>query len=230
MAASGEWKSGGKTLEDNGYTNKPVSFNFTEKGVTATYSYNGGEYQSYTSGKTLTADGTYIVVLTDLAKNKSSFTAHIDTVPPEGQLYANYKPVSNGTVTSERIYLSWDGEITATVNGEAYTKNSVLSEDSVYRFILTDLAGNTTELVITLDTVAPTHNADKLNGSQQLISKWFVATIGDKQYSFATYTEALAFASNNEFNQSVTVLMLNDVSDFKQHHLVANGDQIREGE
>ena len=225
LAASGEWKSGGKTLEDNGYTNKPVSFNFTEKGVTATYSYNGGEYQSYTSGKTLTADGTYIVVLTDLAKNKSSFTAHIDTVPPEGQLYANYKPVSNGTVTSERIYLSWDGEITATVNGEAYTKNSVLSEDSVYRFILTDLAGNTTELVITLDTVAPTHNADKLNGSQQLISKWFVATIGDKQYSFATYTEALAFACNNEFNQSVTVLMLNDVSDFKQHHLVANGDQ-----
>ncbi len=230
LAAIGEWTSDGKTLENNGYTNKPISFNFTEAGVTATYSYNGGEYQCYTSGKTFTEDGTYIVVLTDLAKNKSNFTAHIDTIPPTGQLYANYKPVENGTVTSELIYLSWDGEITATVNGDAYMKNSVLTEDSVYRFVLTDLAGNSTKLVITLDTVAPTYNADKLNGSQQLISKWYVATIGDKQYSFATYDEALAFACNNEFNQNVTVLVLNDVADFKQHHLVANGDEIRAGE
>ncbi len=228
--AIGEWKSDGKTLENNGYTNRPVSFNFTETGVTATYSYNGGEYQSYTSGKTFTEDGTYIVVLTDLAKNKSSFAAHIDTVPPVGQLYANYKPVSNGTKTSERIYMSWDGEITATVNGQPYVKNSVLSEDSVYNFVLTDLASNTSEYVITIDTVAPTYNMDKLGNSQQLISKWYVATIGDKQYSFATYDEALAFACNNEFNQSVTVLVLNDVADFKQHHLVANGDEIRAGE
>ena len=230
LAASGVWKSDGKTLANNGYTNKPVSFNFTEAGVTATYSYNGGEYQPYTSGTAFTADGTYIVVLTDLAKNKSNFTAHIDTVPPVGQLYANYKPVANGTVTSERIYMSWDGDITATVNGEAYTKNSVLSEDSVYRFILTDLANNSTDYVITIDTVAPAYNMDKLGTSVQLISKWYVATIGEKQYSFADYDEALAFACNNEFKQCVTVLVLNDVADFKQHHLVANGDEIREGE
>lgn len=230
LAASGAWKSSGKTLANNGYTNKPVSFNFTEAGVTATYSYNGGEYQPYTSGTAFTADGTYIVVLTDLAKNKSNFTAHIDTVPPVGQLYANYKPVANGTVTSERIYMSWDGDITATVNGETYTKNSVLSDDSVYRFILTDLANNSTEYVITIDTVAPAYNMDKLGASVQLISKWYVATIGDKQYSFATYEEALMFVCNNEFNEKATVLYLNDVADFKQHHLVANGDEVRVGE
>lgn len=230
LAATGEWKAGGETLENNGYTNKPISFNYSETSVTATCSHNGGEYQSYISGKTLTADGTYIVVLTDLAGNRSSFTAHINTVPPVGQLYANYKPVENGTVTNERIYMSWDGEITATVNGEAYIKNSVLSEDAVYNFVLTDLAGNTTEYIITIDTVVPTYNADKLEASLQLISKWFVVTVRDKQYSFATYDEALAFACNSEFNQRVTVLVLNDIADFKQHHLVANGDEIRTGE
>lgn len=230
LSATGEWESDGKILENNGYTNKPISFIYSEAGVTATCSYNGGEYQSYISGKTLTADGTYIVVLIDLAGNRSSFTAHINTVPPIGQLYANYKPVENGTVTNERIYMSWDGEITATVNGEAYIKNSVLSEDAVYNFVLNDLAGNTTEYIITIDTVAPTYNADKLEASQQLISKWFVVTVRDKQYSFATYDEALAFACNSEFNQRVTVLVLNDIADFKQHHLVANGDEIRTGE
>lgn len=230
LAASGEWKSGDSTLENNGYTNKPVSFIFTEEGVTAMYSYNGGEYQSYTSGNVFTSDGTYIVILTDLAKNKSNFTAHINTIPPIGQLYANNKPVSNGTITSERIFLSWDGENTATVNGQSYVKNSVLSEDGVYNFVLTDSASNVTEYVITIDTVAPTYNADKLNNSQQLISKWYVATIGSKQYSFATYGEALAYACNKEFNQNVTVLVLNDIADFKQHHLVANGDEVRTGE
>ncbi len=229
-AAIGEWKSGDKTLENNSYTNEPLSFNFTEAGVTAVYSYNGGEYQSYTSDKAFTADGTYVIVLTDLAGNKSSFTARIDTVPPVGHLYANYKPVENGTVTSERIYMSWDGDITATVNGESYTKNSVLSEDGVYNFVLTDLAGNCSEYNITIDTVAPTFNADKLNNSQQLISKWYVVTTVNKQYSFATYDEALACACNIEFSQSVTVLVLNDVADFKQHHLIANGDEVRTGE
>ena len=230
LAPVGVWKANGATLPNGGYTNKPLSFNITEAGVTATYSYNGGEYAAYTSGKTLTADGTYHVVLTDLAGNKSTFTAYIDTVAPTGQIYANNQPVQSGTITNKSVFFSWDGDITATVNGMPYTKNSVLSEDSAYHFILTDLANNSTEYVITIDTVAPTHNADKLNNSQQLISKWYVATIGDKQYSFATYAEALAFASNNEFNQNVTVLTLNDISDFKQHHLIANGDEVRTGE
>lgn len=230
LAASGVWETEGKELPDGGYTNKPVSFNFTEAGVTATYSYNGSEYKPYTSGQTFTADGTYIVVLTDLAKNKSNFTVHIDTVAPTGQLYANYSPVNSGTITNGRIYFTWDGDITATVNGKPYAKNSVLSEDSVYVFALTDFAKNTTEYVITIDTVAPTYNMDKLGNSEQLISKWYVTTIEDKQYSFAGYDEALKFACNYEFNKSVTVLTLNDVSDFKQHHLVANNDEVRTGE
>lgn len=230
LAPVGVWKTNSKILENGGYTNKPLSFVISEAGVTATYSHNGGEYAAYTSGKTLTADGTYHVVLTDLAGNKSTFTAHIDTVAPTGQLYANNKPVDSGTITNKSIFFSWDGDITATVNGKPYTKNSVLSDDSLYNFVLTDFAGNESNYAVIIDTVAPTYNADKLNTSQQLISKWYVATIGNKQYSFATYDEALAFACKQEFDGCVTLLMLNDIADFKQHHLVANNDAVREGE
>ncbi len=230
LAPVGVWKTDGKVLANNGYTNKPLSFVISEAGVTATYSHNGGEYATYTSGKTLTADGTYNIVLTDLAGNKSTFTAYIDTVAPTGQIYANNKPVQSGTITNKSVFFSWDGDITATVNGAPYTKNSILAEDAVYNFVLTDFAGNQTEYKVTIDTVAPTYNADKLNGSQQLISKWYIANIDGKDFSFATYDEALAFACDKEFGKSVTILFLDDVANFNQHHLVADGGEVRVGE
>lgn len=230
LAPVGVWKTNGKTLPNGGYTNKPLSFNITEAGVTATYSHDGGEYTAYTSGKTLTADGTYHVVLTDLAGNKNTFTAHIDTVAPTGQIYANNKPVQSGTITNKSVFFSWDGDITATVNGMPYTKNSVLSDDAQYNFVLTDFAGNKSNYAVTIDTAAPTYNAEKLTNSQQLISKWYVASIDGSDYSFADYDEALAFACDKEFSKSVTVLVLDDVANFTQHHLVADGGEIRTGE
>lgn len=230
LAPIGVWKTDGKVIPDGGYTNKPLSFVITEAGVTATYSHNGGEYSAYTSGKTLTEDGTYHVVLTDLAGNKRTFTAYIDTVAPVGQLYADNKPVQNGAITNKGVFFSWDGDITATVNGKPYTKNSVLAEDAVYNFVLTDFAGNQTEYTVTVDTVAPTYNADKLTNSQRLISKWYVTSIDGTEYSFAGYDEALAFACEKEFAKSVTVLVLDDVANFNQHHLVAEGGEVRTGE
>lgn len=236
-APSGVWETEGKKLESNGYTNKPLSFVFEDTDVTATYSFNGSEYQSYRSGQTFTADGTYTVVLTDRALNKSTFTAHIDTVAPTGQLYADYSPVPDGTITNGKIYFSWDGDITATFNGKPYVKNTVLSSDANYTFVLTDFAGNTTAYTITVDTMAPSYNANALNGSNQMISKWYIVTVGGKDYSFATYDEAIAYACEYEFANAVTVLHLDSADRFNQHHLVAdNGsadntdDEVRAGE
>lgn len=230
LAPDGVWKTDGKVLQNGGYTNKTLSFFISEAGVTATYSHDGGEYSAYTSGNTLTADGTYHVVLTDLAGNKSTFTAYIDTVAPIGQMYANNKPVASGTITNKNVFFSWDGNIYATVNGTPYTKNSILSEDGFYKFVLTDFAGNKSTYTVTIDTDVPAYNADKLNGSQQLISKWYVAAIDGSDYSFATYDEALTFACDKEFDKSVTVLVLDDVTHFNQHHLIADGGEVRTGE
>ena len=231
LAPRGVWQTNGNELENGGYTQQPLTFKFTEAGVTGTYSFNGGEYKSLISGQTFTADGTYTVILTDRASNRSTFTAHIDTVAPTGQLYANYAPVHSDTITNCRVYFTWDGlDNTATVNGQAYEKNTVLTENGIYTFVLTDLAKNSTTYVIEIDTVAPTYNADKLNGSKLTISKWHRVTFDKKDYSFATYTEALAFACGKEFDKSVTVLTLNNVEDFNQHHLIAGNSEVRTGE
>ena len=230
LAPVGEWKADGAVLPNGGYTNKPLSFSISEAGVTAIYSYNGSEYATYTNGKTLTADGTYYIVLTDLAGNKSSFTAHIETGAPVGHIYAGNKLVNSGIVTNKTVFFSWDGDITATVNGAPYEKNDILTEDATYNFVLTDFAGNFTEYSITIDTQVPIYNTEKLTSSQQLISKWYSARIDGKDYSFATYDETLAFACVKEFDKCVTTFVLEKVEDFHQHHLVADGGEIRVGE
>lgn len=230
LPPEGKFVTAGKDLPSGGYTNKPLSFVFSEAGVTATYSQNGGEYRNYVSGQTLTADGTYTVILTDRAKNKSVYTAYIDTVPPDGQMYANYLPVNSGAITNGRVYFTWDGDLSATVNGRSYSKNAVLSVDSDYVFVLTDYAGNSSRYTITIDTVAPKYNAEKLSDSQQLISKWYIVNFDDAEYSFATYNEALAFTNGKEYEKYVTVLVLDRLEDFNQHHLVANGSEVRTGE
>ena len=234
---TGEWKVNGLTFDDGGYTNKPLTFEYDGANITASYSFNGGEYKAYSSGTEFTADGTYTVILTDPAGNKTSYTAHIDTKAPTGQLYADYSPIANSSVTNGKVYFSWEGEASATINGAPYTKNSVITGDALYTFVLTDLAGNSTTYKITIDTVAPIYNADKLNGSSQMISKWYIVSFDGKEYSFADYDEALAFASDKEFAAFVTVLNLDDIEDFNQHHLVAdNGsaentdDEVRMGE
>lgn len=235
-APIGEWVSDGEVVRNGGYTNRPLSFTFTEPGATATISKNGGEYASYASGTVLTDDATYNLVLKDLAGNKSNFCACVDTVCPTGQLYADYKSVSSGAVTNGVVYFTWDGDITATVNGAPYVKNTMLAEDSEYRFVLTDFAGNESKYVITVDTVSPTYNQDRLNGSTQLKSKWYLVNADGTLHSFATYDEALAFACEKEYAKCVTELLLENISDFNQYHLVAdNGsventdDNVREG-
>lgn len=231
FAPQGIWQTDGRELENGGYTQKPLAFKFTEAGVTGMYSFNGGEFKSLTSGQTFTADGMYTVSLRDLADNRSTFTAYIDTLAPTGQLYANYVPVRSDSVTNSKVYFTWDGtDNFATVNGQAYEKNTVLSEDNVYTFILSDLANNTTTYVIEIDTIAPTYNAEKLIGSKLMISKWYRVSLDQKDYSFATFTEALAFASSKEFDKSVTVLTLDNIEDFNQQHLIAGNSEVRTGE
>lgn len=230
LAPSGIWITDGAELENNGYTNHTLTFIFDTNKVVASYSRNGEEYSVYANGTTLELDGTYNIILTDLAGNKQLFSAHIDTVEPTGQLYADNKPVDNGLTTNKAIFFSWDGNITATVNGLPYIKNTVLFQDGLYSFTLVDYAGNRAHYTITIDTVAPIYNADKLNNSHKNISKWYVVTIDGIDYSFATYNEALTFACEKEFEKEVTVLNLDKIDDFNQHHLVAGNTDIHTGE
>ncbi len=217
------WTNDEEEIPNNGYTNKPVHLYWEEDNVTATYSRNGEEYKTYSRYTEFSQDGTYTVVLQDVAGNKSTYVVHLDTVKPTGQLYADYEAVENNSITNGKIYFTWDGENTATVNGHPYTKNTVISEDGLYEFELKDLAGNTELYQIRIDTLAPEYNQELVNSSEDyLVGKWYLVTFDGEQTSFANYESALEYASKLEFESAVTRLELDDVDKFTQYHLVAS--------
>ena len=217
------WTNDEEEIPNNGYTNKPVYLYWEEENVTATYSRNGGEYQPYSRYTEFRLDGTYTVILSDQAGNKATYTIHLDTIKPTGQLYADYKTVENNSVTNGKIYFTWDGENTATVNGQPYTKNTVISEDGLYQFELKDLAGNIETYQIRIDTIAPEYNQKLVNECEDyLVGIWYLVTFDGEQTSFASYESALEYASKLEFERYVTSLELDDVNNFTQYHLVAS--------
>ena len=115
--------------------------------------------------------------------------------------------MENNSVTNGKIYFTWDGENTATVNGTPYTRNTVISEDGLYEFVLQDKAGNTSTYKIRIDTLAPELNQELVNSSEEyLVGKWFLVNVDDTQTSFADYESALEFASTKEFEKYVTAL------------------------
>ncbi len=216
------WISKGDTIENGGYTNQPVYLEISERTATATYSKNGGEYQTYTSNQSLSEEGSYSIIVVDKAGNKSTFTVNIDYTAPTGKLYANYQEVQDGTVTNQKIYFSWDGDNTATVNGNEYVKNNVISEDGTYEFVLKDKAGNSNTYHIQIDTENPAYNKYQLdNNKDHTVAKWYNVEFDGKINSFASYESALEFASKKEFEKYVTKLELINVEDFTQYHLVA---------
>lgn len=231
--------SNGKELANNRATNKPVYLQIDEENVTVQYTYNGSSYMPYQLGQVFDLDGIYTVLLTDRVGNTKIYTVTINTAPPEGQLYANYEPIQNGGITNSNIYFTWDDNaVRVTVNGKPYRKNSVISADGDYTFVMTDPAGNKSTYSITKDTKGPSFNIEKLSHDKSYkISKCYIVTIEKDKYSFASYDEAIEFAINKEFKKNVISLTLNNVEEFSQTHLVAsNGDpnnsddEIRTGE
>lgn len=231
------WYSNGVQIENGGYTNQSAYLEFLDSDGSATYSFNGSEYMAYASGTPLDAEGSYNIIITDLAGNKSTYNITIDKTAPTGTLYENYQVSTPGIITNKPIYFTWDGEATCQLNGADYTKNTVISDNGIYQFILTDKAGNFTSYKAEIDTIAPSYNQEKLSDDDSYyVSKWWNVVYNNDKSSYGTYSEALSAAYNKEYEANVTTLTLNDVNDFNQTHLVANNndesnhdDEVRTG-
>ena len=115
-------------------------------------------YVSYTSGTTLTAEGTYSFYAVDKAGNQSdTYTITIDRQIPTAQLYVDGKAVSSGTYTNgdyikfvcgETCYVKEPG----TTSFKAYTSGAELNKPGKYVFYGQDAAGNkTSEYSIVID-------------------------------------------------------------------------------
>lgn len=238
-AAAGEWKNGNEVIENGSYVNHPVTFEFDESEASATLSKDGSAFNPYSSGEEISGDGSYTIILEDGVGNSSEYRIVIDTVVPEGTIYVDGIPAENGAITSGKIYFTWDGDDTCTVNGTPYSKNTLIDEEGAYEFVLSDKAGNKSVYEAEIDRTAPSGNKDSLeddSNDSMAITKWYEVDFDGTAKDFATYDEALAYAVSLEREANVKSLELSDVSDFTETGLVANNgdpdsdkDDVRAG-
>lgn len=221
---SAKWVDGEENpIANSGSTNKNVSLDY-EADASAIYFYNGNEYQEYKNGGIFSEEGDYIVILTDQAGNKSTYSITIDKTKPVGKLYSDYEEIEDCSKTNGKVYFTWDEDCNATVNGTPYSKNKVISEKGEYEFVLTDKAGNNAVYRIEIDLTAPSINKTAMeNRKDHLVYFWYNVESDGKKRSFATHEEALEYASKIEYQKHVTELELDDVNKFTQTNLIASG-------
>ncbi len=218
----GTFASNGIVIPNNGYINKPFTFTFSD--ATCVISKDGEASKAY-NGEEITEDGTYSFVLTDEVGNTSNFKITLDSVSPKGIIYVDNKEAEGEVITNKSIYFTWDGDETCLVNGESYKKNTVISEEGVYSFVLSDKAGNSVTYTAEIDLTAPTGNEDNLkHQAEYTVSKWYEVSYKGNIDCFKDIESANAKVYEYEFNDSVTTLELDDVSKFTEYSMVASND------
>ncbi len=159
-------------VTSNEYINNDVTLTIVEEYIdTVTYTIDGDEtVYNYTTNQSLSADGVYTFTLTDLAGNVSTLVFTIDQTAPtfegtyeiEDDVYGTFIYVEdetyyNTTVTVGITEINFDvakyrldnGSWTDFANGQPF------DSEGKYDIIVTDKAGNTTEITFYIDKTAP---------------------------------------------------------------------------
>ncbi|WP_066248534.1 Ig-like domain-containing protein [Neobacillus drentensis] len=127
-------------VEDNGLYNREVTVSFNE----GTATINGKEM---TSGTVVWEEGTYTLVITDAAGNKTTIEFTIDTTAPV------VTGVEDGIYNQEVTITFEDG--TATLDGKDFTSGTKVSAEGTYTLVVVDKAGNPTTIHFVIDKTAP---------------------------------------------------------------------------
>lgn len=126
---------------------------FTEDVKEAKLQKGAGEALDFTSETEITADDTYVLVVTDEAGNTTTINFTIDNVAPEiedvvdGTTYKQAVTPANNAGDVETVVLTKDGKKVA-----SYTTLGQITEDGVYELTVADKAGNETTVTFTIDT------------------------------------------------------------------------------
>ena len=132
----------------------------------AYYTWNGSSYvvtlngEPYSKGALITAEGDYLLELTDKAGNKSTVQFTVDKTPAVGALYVTKNdtvfPLENGAATNGNVHFDWEElGCTATLNGQPYELGALITAEGDYQILLTDRAGNVASYTFTIDKTAP---------------------------------------------------------------------------
>ena len=169
----------------------------------------------------------------DLAKESSVSTGSdgIKSQTLSGAIFKDQLQINFGATENEspeRCYVTHNG-ITKEI-----TSGTWLKEAGNYTIVVKDLVGHTKTIKCSIDNTSPSQNIDRIQGQDYKVSKWYLASIpsdfiGHGTYSYLTYNEALNKAIECEKANLVTTYELDDVNNFHNTHLVANGDTVKVG-
>ena len=168
---------------------KTVSFTWTESNLTATL--DGADY---TKGKSISQEGIYRLELRDRANNVSTYVFEIDFAKPEYELIGDFVIFGGKYYFKEAFSFEWEEQnCSATLDGNEYESGDLISDEGTYFIVLTDTAGNTSEITAVLDKTTPAPT----------FSKSYV-TVGEIMYFKSSF--------NVDWKESNLTATLNDVA------------------
>ena len=183
------------------YTNQDVTFTWSDTRASA--KLNGS---NYSSGSVISNEGSYTIVLTDTANNSTSYSFIIDKTVPKGTLSGI---VGIDNYTNHDVSFTWsDSLATATLNGEEYIKETIISSEDTYTLILTDKATNSTTYTFVIDKTAPTGTLNGIVGidnyTNQDVSFTWSDSLATAKLNGEEYTKETFISTENSYTLILT--------------------------
>lgn len=164
-------------VTNDAYTSKPITLTFNEGVATL----NG---QPVSSGEKVTADGTYMLIVTDQSGNSTTRKFTIDTkAPVVSGISSRY--------TNKNVTLTFN-EDSATLNGKAVASGTTISTEGDYELVVRDKAGNETKASFTIDRTPITVTGAEEGKAYQQTRLQFgegTATLNGQAYQAGTLVE-----------------------------------------
>lgn len=201
-------------VEDKGYTNKTVTFNWTDDAIVILT--KDGVAVEYKSGQKLTADGSYVLTLSNYDNYSKTYTFVIDTVAPMVTL----EGAKIGEFVNAYVKAHFANDETAEIfkNGTSlgsYLVGSKVEEDGAYRIVVKDKALNETTVTFTVDTTVEWDiniNEKGLANSVFVTADEDVEVILTKDGAVVEYTLGEAITEIGEYSLEIIDSLGNTVS------------------
>lgn len=171
-------------VSNGGLYNVSVSPTFDEG--TATLAKDGGTANSFTSGTSIAAEGSYVLVVTDTASNSTTASFTIDKTAPTvaGVVNnANYNTSVAATFTEGSATLSQNAGV-----ANEYNPGDSIDDSGSYVLVIADTAGNSNTVSFIIDTTAPSVTTSE----NQIVST--TAAINEATVCALTATDATAIS------------------------------------
>lgn len=201
-------------VENNGYTNKAVTFTWKDEAI-VTVLRDGIELE-YNSGKKLTDDGNYTLILENYDGYQYTYEFIIDTVSPQLIIEGHKADIPVNTPVKVDIV---DSDITALLfkNGVEvgeYISGTPVTEEGKYKIVATDQAQNVSEIEFEIDTSVDfdinIYDGGLSNGV--IIDLYeqveVYMTINGEEY---TYDEDILYNSPGKYTLKITDALMNTV-------------------